>query len=502
MASSKVVAMPARYSIVDQQNAALWVVDQEPWRRCWMCDSRLGEKGDDYCGACGARFTPRRYRAELHETTPAGLLLNLANNSTIQLALLRLPDMYDSFDVPNGTVCVARSVEGQTPLPLMAYDTLLLARALLSSAQHLALAGYTLGQLIASDVVYHNNGTVSLRIAPYLTKATLPEHQALLQLIDIIDQHVDEPRITRRFDIADADVNPLLGIIADVRSELITTYAECLARIEAAIVPYATRRSLHLRCATLSDTGQKRQSNEDSTLSVQMQWVRDNSPYAVGVFAVADGMGGHAAGEVASALTVAAIGEHIVGANSAQLSAPIFGNDMEHIVQTIDDAIQYANQRVVSEARQLGNNMGTTLTMAVVLGDMAYIANIGDSRTYLWRDNKLRRITTDHSLVMKLVELKHISEDEIYTHPQRNGVLRSLGVDEEVKADIDVERVRPNDTLLLCSDGLWEMVRDTEMAAILRKKGTPESWAKALVAAANEAGGDDNISVVVIRCEE
>ena len=117
MASSKVVAMPARYSIVDQQNAALWVIDQEPWRRCWMCDSRLGEKGDDYCGACGARFTPRRYRAELHETTSAGLLLNLANNSTIQLALLRLPDMYDSFDVPNGTVCVARTIDGQTPLP-------------------------------------------------------------------------------------------------------------------------------------------------------------------------------------------------------------------------------------------------------------------------------------------------------------------------------------------------------------------------------------------------
>jgi len=81
-------------------------------------------------------------------------------------------------------------------------------------------------------------------------------------------------------------------------------------------------------------------------------------------------------------------------------------------------------------------------------------------------------------------------------------VLRSLGVDEEVRADIDVERLRPNDMLLLCSDGLWEMVRDTEMAAILRKKGTPETWAKALIAAANDAGGDDNISVVLIRCEE
>lgn len=502
MASSKVVAMPARYSIVEQHDAALWVVDQEPWRRCWMCDSRLGEHGDDYCGACGARFSPRRYRAELHQTTPAGLLLNLTNDSTIRLALLRLPVMYDSFDIPNGTVCVARPVDGQTLLPLVAYDSLMLARALIASAQQLAACGYTLGQLNATDVVYHNDGTVSLRIAPYLTKTVAPEHPSLLQLIDVIDQHVDEPRITRRFDIADADVNPLLGIIADVRSEIITTYADCLVRIESAIQPYASRRNLHLRCAALSDTGQKRQSNEDSTIAVHMQWVRDNTPYAVGLFAVADGMGGHAAGEVASALTVAAIGEHIVGANSMQLSVPVFGNEVEQIVQTIDDGIQYANQRVVTEARRLGNNMGTTLTMAFILGDMAYIANIGDSRTYIWRDNKLRRITTDHSLVMKLVELKHISEDEIYTHPQRNGVLRSLGVDEEVRADIDVERLRPNDMLLLCSDGLWEMVRDTEMAAILRKKGTPETWAKALIAAANDAGGDDNISVVLIRCEE
>lgn len=502
VASSKSVAIPARYRIIEQQGAALWVLDQEPWQRCWMCDSRQGEKSDEYCGACGARFTPRRYRAELHDSQPAGLLLDLANNSTIQLDTLHLPVHYDSFVVPQGTVYVARSVEGQTLLPMPAYDTLLFARALLASAQQLYGAGYALGQLLATDVVYHNDGTVSLRIAPYLAKTTDAERQHLVDLIDLIEQFVDEPRITRRFDIADADVNPLLVIIADVRAELINTFADAVARVDEAIVPYESCHYLHMRSAAASDTGRKRHGNEDSVLSSQMQWIRDNLRRAVGLYAVADGMGGHAAGEIASALAIAAVTEHVIGGTNVQLLTPAFGNDVALVVQTIDDAIQFANQRIVNEARQLGNNMGTTLTMALVLGDTAYIANIGDSRTYLWRENKLRRVTTDHSLVMKLVELEHINEEEIYTHPQRNGVLRSLGVLGQVEADIYIERLRPNDVLMLCSDGLWEMVRDADIAAILRKKGTPDTWTKALVTAANDAGGDDNISVVLVRCEE
>jgi protein phosphatase len=139
--------------------------------------------------------------------------------------------------------------------------------------------------------------------------------------------------------------------------------------------------------------------------------------------------------------------------------------------------------------------------MALVLGDTAYIANIGDSRTYLWRDDQLRRVTNDHSLVMKLVELEHIIEADIYTHPQRNGVLRSLGVANAAEIDIYIERLRPNDILLLCSDGLWEMVRDLDIAAILRRGGTVDGMTKALQATANSAGGDDNISVILVRCE-
>ena len=499
--TKNLISVPTRYVIVEQQDAALWVVDQEPWRRCWFCDSRLGLPSDEYCGSCGARFMPRRYRGEFHQTPATGLLLELAKNSTIKLDSLRLPVSYETLTVSDGTVVLARPVDGQTLMPLAAHDSLLLAHAFFNGAMHLYRAGYMLGSLNPLDVVFHNDATVSLRIAPYLTKTTDSEAQIVVQIVAIINAFVDVPRITRRFDIADADVNPLLGIIADIRAGLLDTFTQCLARVESALVPYETRRFLHLHDAATTDVGIKRQSNEDSVLVSTMQWLRDGGNYSVGLYAVADGMGGHAAGEVASALAINAINEHIVAGNLTQLAQPVFGNDVAAVVQCIDDAVQFANQRIIQEARQQGNNMGTTLTMALVLGDTAYIANIGDSRTYLWRDDQLRRVTNDHSLVMKLVELEHIIEADIYTHPQRNGVLRSLGVVTAAEIDIYIERLRPNDILLLCSDGLWEMVRDLDIAAILRRGGTVDGMTKALQATANSAGGDDNISVILVRCE-
>lgn len=496
-----VIRVPSRYVIAEQQGAALWVIDQEPWRRCWFCDSRLGLLNDEYCGSCGARFTPRRYRCEFHQTTTAGLLLELTKNSTIKLDTVRLPVTYEAFAVDDGTMVLARPVDGQTLMPLAVHDSLLLAHAFFSGALQLYRVGYTFGLLDPLDVVFHNDATVSLRIAPYLAKTADPEAQIVAQIGALINAFVDVPRITRRFDIADADVNPLLGVIADIRAGLLDTFAQAIARVESALAPYETRRFLHLYSAATTDVGLKRQSNEDSVLVASMDWLCNGGSYAVGLYVVADGMGGHAAGEVASALAVNAINEHIIAGNLAQLAQPTFGNDVTAVVRCIDDAVQYANQRIIQEARQQGNNMGTTLTMALVLGDTAYIANIGDSRTYLWRDDQLRRITNDHSLVMKLVELEHIIEADIYTHPQRNGVLRSMGVANTAQIDIYVERLRPDDMLLLCSDGLWEMIRDLDIAMIMRRSGTTEEVVKALQAAANNAGGDDNISVILVRCE-
>jgi protein phosphatase len=143
--------------------------------------------------------------------------------------------------------------------------------------------------------------------------------------------------------------------------------------------------------------------------------------------------------------------------------------------------------------------MGSTLTMALVVGDRAVVANVGDSRTYLFRDGKLQRISKDHSLVMRLVELGHLREDEIYSHPQRNAVLRSLGDRAEPEIDLFQVRLRPGDALLLCSDGQWEMTRDPVMERIITEEADPQQACKMLVEAANQAGGEDNIAVILVR---
>ncbi len=499
--TKNLINQPKRFAIAEEQDAALWVVDQEPWHRCWFCDSRAGLQDDEYCGSCGARFTPRRYRGEFHKTATAGLLLDLANKSTIDLDLLHLPILYESYPHAAGTVALARPVDGQSVHALAAHDSLLLSRALYTGAMQLFRAGYALGKLNPQDVVLQNDATVSLRIAPFLAKKSESEAKIVAQIGELINSFVDIPRITRKFEIADVDVNPLLGIIADIRSGIIKTFTQTIARVDSALLPFESRRFLQLNGVAITDVGVKRQSNEDNVLVSTMQWLGDAGNYSVGLYVVADGMGGHAAGEVASMLAVNSIQEQIIAGNLTQLAQPMFGNDVSLVVQCIDDAVQYANQRISQEAHQLNNNMGTTLTMALVLGDTAYIANIGDSRTYLWRDDQLRRITSDHSLVMKLVELEHINEADIYTHPQRNGVLRSLGVANTAEIDIYIERLRPNDMLLFCSDGLWEMVRDLDIALILRCGGNVDAMAKALLASAIDAGGDDNISLILVRCE-
>ncbi|MFM2309019.1 MAG: hypothetical protein RLY87_1140 [Chloroflexota bacterium] len=500
--NNKTTTSAARYTLSDMQEGTLWAIDQEPWRRCWFCDSRFGAVGDEYCGSCGARFTPRRYRGELLASMAVGMLLDIHRNPAITQDLLRLPVLYESFEIPEGTVALARTPEGTSVMPLSAHDALLMARALYTGVMQLYDAGYQLGKLQASDIFLQSDGSVALGAAPFLTMLTTDQHTIVRETADILATFVDIPRITRRFDIADADVNPLLTILADVRSDILTTLEACVHAVESAIAPFETRRSLDQVYAAKSDVGRRRAGNEDSILTTTTTWLRDGNNYQVGLYVVADGMGGHAAGEVASATAVQSIYEHIFAANMTHISNPQFASDVAGVVQCIDDAIQHANTQIMVEAKRLGNDMGTTMTMALVLGDVAYIANIGDSRTYICRDDQLRRVTNDHSLVMKLVELEHIAEDEIYTHPQRNGVLRSLGVSALAEVDIYIERLRPNDVLVLCSDGLWEMVRDPDIIGTMRNRIGLNNIADSLVDAANTAGGDDNISVILVKCDQ
>jgi protein phosphatase len=210
-------------------------------------------------------------------------------------------------------------------------------------------------------------------------------------------------------------------------------------------------------------------------------------------------MGGHEAGEIASGLAIRGAAEVVLSAYLAPTVESDAQYDESRLREIVQRAILQANDYVLREAQARGNDMGTTITMALVVGDRAIIGNVGDSRTYIYHDDKLRRVSKDHSLVMRLVDIGQITEEEIYTHPQRNAVLRSLGDKADVEIDVFGERLGPGDALLLCSDGQWEMTRDDMMAKIITQHGDPQAATEALIEAANQAGGEDNITSVLVR---
>ncbi|HEU5342931.1 MAG TPA: PP2C family serine/threonine-protein phosphatase [Ktedonobacterales bacterium] len=176
-----------------------------------------------------------------------------------------------------------------------------------------------------------------------------------------------------------------------------------------------------------------------------------------------------------------------------------------HFGDKLQAAVEHSSQAIVdygAEHRE-ARGMGATVTAALIMEGQAFIANVGDSRTYLLRGGKLQRVTRDHSLVARLVEAGQIEPDEVYDHPSRNLIYRSLGAGHaEVDVDIFDERLQAGDALLLCSDGLWEMVRDPQLQKILAESEDVEKACETLINVANENGGEDNITAVLVRCVE
>jgi protein phosphatase len=227
------------------------------------------------------------------------------------------------------------------------------------------------------------------------------------------------------------------------------------------------------RSASVTDTGRRRRHNEDAYVC--------EPP----LFAVADGMGGAQAGELASSLAAAALRDE---------AAELAGGE-----QRVDDLIQEANRRVYERQAQdaSASGMGTTMTVALVEDGGVAIGHVGDSRAYLIRDGKLEQLTEDHSLVAELVRSGKLSPEEAESHPQRSVITRVLGTDPSVDVDTFSIQTRAGDLFLLCSDGLTSMVDDgTILREVERNRDDLPAAAKALVRAANKGGGEDNITVV------
>ena len=240
-----------------------------------------------------------------------------------------------------------------------------------------------------------------------------------------------------------------------------------------------------------SDVGQVREHNEDF-----IGWDAH-----LGLVLLADGMGGHNAGEVASELAVSSIRDalqDVLGPEMASSSVIDFNDALrEAIVYANDEIIRMASERLECAG------MGTTIVVTLFHGDRVIIANVGDSRMYRLRDKELTQVTTDHSLVQEMLDNGYISEEEAQLSASRNLITRALGIAEQVEVDVVQDSVENGDSYLLCSDGLTDLVTNEEILQLwLLYKDDLKTGCKELVSLANEKGGKDNISVILVSLQE
>ncbi len=246
----------------------------------------------------------------------------------------------------------------------------------------------------------------------------------------------------------------------------------------------------------LSDVGMVRGNNQDSVFTLFASSTSIDDLPDFGLFIVADGMGGHQEGERASAITTRIVARHVL----REIYAVLLSQKMDEperpsISDVLRAAVQEANESVTEQIPE----GGTTVTTTVIIDDLAYIAHVGDSRAYLITDDRIEQITRDHSLVQRLIELDQLTPEEAAEHPQRNVLYRAIGQSETLDVDAITRRLPPHARLMLCSDGLWNMVPEDQIQDIVSRQKDPQEACNQLVKLANDRGGLDNITVAVIQ---
>ncbi len=251
-----------------------------------------------------------------------------------------------------------------------------------------------------------------------------------------------------------------------------------------------------LLSATAQSVGKQRELNEDCVLTYSLVIGGQKETMPFGLYIVADGMGGHQYGEVASNAAIRTFAGYVM----RKMHSYFFDLPTSMIDESIQEVLQGAiaeTQRIVQREAPGG---GTTLTAALVIGQQVTLAHVGDSRAYsVYQDGRITPLTRDHSLVKRLEELGQLTPAEVAEHPQRNVLYRAIGQGDVLEPDIVTVPFPKDGYLMLCSDGLWGVVEDEEMQSIVARAASLESACNTLVNAANAAGGPDNISVVLVK---
>jgi len=322
----------------------------------------------------------------------------------------------------------------------------------------------------------------------------LTEHKPTLEEVD--DSLFEYPQIVEFYPSINPKVNQ---IISKMLKKNPSERFQSIDELKFAILELFT--SITLKIGYCTDVGMEREGNEDSFFVQSKHYTSQNTQLNYGIFIVADGMGGTKAGEYASALATKEISNYI-----NYYFDDIGGKNLKEVDlnNIMEQAVKRANSIIYRESKENKDysGMGTTSTALLIYERDFYIAHVGDSRAYLINKAGIEKITRDHSLVGRLLEIGQITPEEAAIHPQRNLIYRSLGSFPTVEVDIYHLPVGYNDYILLCSDGLYEYVKDDEIQKIVLSSAEPSQAARHLINLANIRGGDDNTTIVIVKIEE
>lgn len=503
----------------------------EHQRWCSICECQvIPEEGDPFCDECGSELQPGRYRLTIWsvDAEPSGL--DVFVQTAVDHDNWHLP--IDWFISNDDRIMVQTSIEGQDLDAIQASATrdeimswgLTLADMIRTShtAGFLGFQNKTTPFVVTEDhrLIWMDwQGFTVFPADPSfgdedVHKARQMDLAALASMLTVwlIEEGGDLPVEVEKDGNPSDKVGPALHtFLNDLSSDVYTDAGAAAAKLEALFHPESVEDEetvgpispvpVRYVAASRSDVGQLRRGkvNEDSLALFDLTAIRASMQETIGMYVVADGVGGHDSGEVASRIAAAAIINHMVKHLVNPSLDGLTEEDEARYTTLMVEAVHTANTAVVKAGKQTQADINTTITAVLLIGLRAYIANVGDSRTYLYRDGQLRALTVDHSLVARLVAIGMIEKDEMYTHPQKNQIYRVVGSQEEFEVDTFVEPLLPGDILLLCSDGLWDMIRDPDIEDILQHSATPVDACDALVDRANKNGGEDNISAIVVQ---
>ena len=262
--------------------------------------------------------------------------------------------------------------------------------------------------------------------------------------------------------------------------------------------PILTRQRQALTYGIASDVGNVRDNNEDACFGMQWHSITVDDRPDFGLFIVADGMGGHLDGERASGVAVQTLAAEMLNSIYVPMLRDFNSGSSPTILEALVNASEKANRAVIKHVP----GGGTTLSAVAIVGNLAYLVHVGDSRAYLLHEDQIEQLTTDHTLVQRLIEMKELTLEEAENYPQKNVLYRAIGQNEQLKMERLVRALPPNSHVLLCTDGLWDFVEEASLRAITRLAGSPQEACDRLVRLANERGGGDNISVYCIQGAE